>query len=161
MSTYNPVGDVMDWSLSSMKGGLPSPMMDANRLATDPTAGLSSMNYDQHVMKPGETGYDLKANDPGAGWDWQGAMKGFSTGAQGVLGLANAYNAYRQMKLMEDQFDFAKQDRNQMIANQAAITNANLDAQASARSQLSGNTVGSEGYEKDMANRTQVSGAPI
>jgi hypothetical protein len=155
---YDPVGNVMDMSISSMKGS-PSPMIDTNRLAMDPSTGLSSMSYDQHVMRPGETGYDLSA--PGEGFDWGGAMKGFSAGAQGVLGLANAYNAYRQMKLMEDQFDFAKQDRNQMVSNQAAITNANLEAQENARSQLRGNVVGSDQYKEDMANRTTVSGAPI
>jgi hypothetical protein len=62
---------------------------------------------------------------------------------------------------MEDQFDFAKADRNQQVANQAAITNEALKSQQSAKAQLSGAQYGTPEYNKQMENAVQVSGAPV
>lgn len=95
------------------------------------------------------------------GFDWGGAMKGFSDVGSGITSLAGAYNAYKQLGMMEDQFNFAKQAHNQNVGNQAAITNQQLKNQASATAQHHGYKVGSPEYNAYMQNATQVSGAPI
>lgn len=157
---FNPA----NFSLArSMQPVLPSPMqgiqpvgVGAGREFLDPMqANLPELNIDQDLSLAGLGG------GADGGFDWQGAMKGFSAGAQGIMGLANAYNAYKQMGLMEDQFNFARADRNQNVANQAAITNEALGSQASAKSQLMGNKVGSSQYVQDQKNKTQVSGAAV
>jgi hypothetical protein len=95
------------------------------------------------------------------GFDWGNAMNTFNTGAQGLLGLAGAYNAYKQMGLMEDQFNFQKNLANTNLANQAAITNQKLSDKAYMAAQMTGGTPGTPEFEaKKKELTTQVSGAP-
>jgi len=42
-------------------------------------------------------------------FDLGGALSNFNTGAQGILGLMNAYSAYKQLGYMGDQIDLQKQ----------------------------------------------------
>jgi hypothetical protein len=95
------------------------------------------------------------------GFDWGGAMKGFSDFGSGISSLAGLYNSYKQLGMMEDQLAFARADRNQNVANQAAITNDRLYNQRDAAAQGSGYRRGTKEYDEYMAGRAQVSGAAI
>lgn len=100
---------------------------------------------------------------PGGGFDWSKAMDGFSMGAQGVMGLANAYTAYKQLGLMEDQLSMQKGIANRNIANQAATTNRMLEDRASMAAQMtSGAEYGTPEHLKAKKElQTTVSGEPI
>lgn len=166
---FQPTASDFSVSLAKMR---PSPMINANKIATDPGAGgyTGYQGMDEAFLKKDFAGPDTElglsemgigGGGSGGGFDFGGAVKNFNLGAQGVMGLANAYNAYKQMGLMEDQFNFARADRNQNVANQAAITNDRLEKQANASAQLHGHEYGSQGYNDYMANRTKVSGAAV
>jgi hypothetical protein len=149
---------------SSVSLALPSPMMNPSKIATDPSAGLANMSIGTQPQDF-NLGGTMMGEGTGlggdTGFDWGGTMKGFSDFGSGVASLAGLYSAYKQLGMMEDQFNFARADRNQNVANQAAITNDRLRAQANAEAQLSGHKVGSAGYDEMMANRAKVSGAAI
>ena len=135
-------------------------------------AGLAGMSIEDftggaNLMNYGDPGFGGQAytpnmvNVPRGGFT--GAMKNFNLGAQGVLGLAGAYNAYKQRGLMEDQFNFSKSLANRNLANTAATTNRMLRDRATMAGQmLSGADYGTP--EQKAASEkvlTQVSGAPI
>lgn len=48
-------------------------------------------------------------------------------GLQSAAGLFNAYNGYKQLGLAEDQFNFQRDYANTNLANQAAVTNADME----------------------------------
>ena len=99
---------------------------------------------------------------PDGGWNFSDAMSNFSTGAQGLMGLACAYNAYKQTGLLEDQLAMQKAMANRNLSNQAATTNLGLSNQAQAAAQMYGHAPGSAGYDEYIKqNQVQVSGAPI
>lgn len=100
---------------------------------------------------------------PGEGFNFGDAMGNFSMGAQGVMGLANAYTAYKQLGLMEDQLSMQKGIANRNIANQAATTNRMLDDRASMAAQMtSGAEYGTPEYLKAKEDlQTRVEGSPI
>ena len=148
-----------------------SPMAGISRVAQDPRAAFQPKNLDQNFLNPDfasdvDIGFDPSQSLAGGmtgmqkpGFNWKGAMEGFSLGAEGVMGLANAYNAYKQMGLMEDQFNFARADRNQNVANQAAITNERLGQQRAAEGRQMG--LAGEDLDKFRAGGTTVSGAAV
>ena len=148
------------------------PMAGISKVAQDPRAAFKTPGMNQDFLNPDFAAGDMDigfnpsdglanglGGNTGSGWDWKGAMEGFSLGAEGIMGLANAYNAYKQMGLMEDQFNFARADRNQNVANQAAITNERLGQQRAAE----GRQMGLRGEELDKfrAGGTTVSGAAV
>lgn len=100
---------------------------------------------------------------PGGGFDWSNAMNNFSMGAQGVMGLANAYTAYKQLGLMEDQLSMQKGLANRNIANSAATTNRMLDDRASMAAQMtSGADYGTPEHLKAKKElQTTVDGSPV
>lgn len=99
---------------------------------------------------------------PGGGFDWGGAMDNFSMGAQGVMGLANAYTAYKQLGLMEDQLSMQKGMANRNVANQAKTTNRMLDDRASMAAQMHNTEYGTKAYEDKKASlQTTVDGSPV
>ena len=89
--------------------------------------------------------------DQDQGFDFSGAMGNFALGAEGIAGLANAYNAWQQTGLMKDQLNMQKNMANRNISNQAAVTNEQLAARAKMQSQMTGKHI----------DPTQVSGEPI
>ena len=100
---------------------------------------------------------------PGGGFDWSNAMDNFSMGAQGIMGLANAYTAYKQLGLMEDQLAMQKGVANRNIANSAATTNRMLDDRASMAAQMTGGAeYGTPEHLKAKKElQTTVDGSPI
>jgi hypothetical protein len=103
-------------------------------------------------------------NENNGGFDWTNAMGNFAMGAEGITGLAGAYSAYKQLGLLEDQLNLQKNMANRNIANQATVTNEQLDARADMAAQISGK--GTEhGTEAHKAAKekllTQVDGSPI
>lgn len=106
----------------------------------------------------------LQLDLPGAeGFDFGGLMKNFSLGAQGITGLAGAYNAYKQMGLMEDQLNMQKGVANRNIANQAATTNRMLEDRATMGAQmLDGAAYGTpEHLAAKKKLQTTVDGSPV
>jgi hypothetical protein len=148
------------------------PMAGISRVAQDPRAALKTPGINQDFLNSdfaaGDTNLGFNpaeglanglGGNTGSPWDWKGALEGFSLGAQGIMGLANSYNAYKQLGLMEDQFNFARADRNQNVSNQAAITNERLGQQRAAE----GRQMGLRGEELDKfrTGGTTVSGAAV
>jgi len=108
----------------------------------------------------------MNFGDPGFGgneFDFGGAMKNFSMGAQGIAGLAGAYNSYKQMGLMEDQLSMQKAMANRNIANTAATTNRMLDDRAGMAAQMtSGADYGTQEFRDAKAKlQTTVDGSRI
>ena len=99
----------------------------------------------------------------GEGFDFGGAMSNFSLGAQGIAGLAGAYNSFQQNKLLEEQLGIQKGLTNRNIANQALTTNRMLEDRASLASQLtSGADYGTPAQVAEQKRlQTTVSGAPV
>ena len=138
------------------------PQLLQNSLA----GGMNNVIQPMHTPVPG-------ANLPGQsqpptlggsnGFDLSGAMGNFALGAQGITGLAGAYNAYKQMGLMEDQLNFSKSLANRNISNQAATTNRMLEDRASMAAQMtSGAEYGSPEFLKTKERlRTSVDGSPV
>ena len=94
--------------------------------------------------------------------DWNNVFSNFSAGAQGILGLASAYNGYQQMKMQKKQYNASLADRNQQIANQAAITNQQLKDRANAHAQTYNLVPGTPEYQQYLQdNQVQVDGSPI
>ncbi len=102
-------------------------------------------------------------NQGSGGMDWSNALSNFSMGAEGVMGLAGAYNAYKQMGLMEDQLNTQKNVTNRNISNQAKTTNRMLDDRASMAAQLtSGADYGTPEYLKAKEKlQTRVDGSRV
>lgn len=132
---------------------------------TQPTA---SPNFS---LAGGNTGFPAGSVDalnlngvaPGGELDFGGAMSNFSLGAQGISGLAGAYNAYKQMGLMEEQLNLQKGTTNRNIANTSATTNRLLDDRASMAAQLtSGAEYGTPEYLAAKEKlQTTVDGSPV
>jgi hypothetical protein len=156
------INKLMDQSLADITGG---PMTGIAPVGGVQPSLAGGMGYDQHVMQPGQGGYDLNASMPEGGgmegFDWGGAMKGFSDFGSGLTSLAGAYNAYKQLGMMEDQFNFAKGAHNLNVSNQAAITNDQLRKQRSAAARQMGMKDGSKEFQQYVGEGTQVSGAPV
>ena len=97
------------------------------------------------------------------GFDWGNAMSNFSMGAEGVMGLANAYSAYKQLGLMEDQLGMQKASYNKDIANQATLTNDQLRQRAVMEAQAFSDTDpnSAEFQEEVAARQVRVDGSPI
>ncbi len=127
----------------------------------DPVAGgQGGLAFQQ---QPGVPGMPGAGGSPGGGFDWGNAMSNFSMGAEGAMGLANAYTAYKQLGLMEDQLSLQKGVANRNIANQAATTNRMLEDRASMAAQMTGGAeYGTEAHRKAKEKlQTTVSGAPV
>lgn len=138
-------------SLALPPGGIPLP--------TIPTYN-SSNNYGMQDTSLAINGGNLPSINNGyggdaSGFNWGGAFKNFNQGAQGLLGLAGAYNSYQQNRLMKDQYRTSLADRNQNVANQANITNKNLSNQASVAAQMMGYHIGTPEYQ-DYINKNQI-----
>lgn len=137
-------------------------------------ANLNLMDAQPYNMFSGKGGDPLKTGSRdliglGGGdkgpkpFDWSDAMNNFSMGAEGVMGLANAYTAYKQLGLMEDQLNFQKGLANRNIANSAATTNRQLTDRANMAAQM---TSGAEyGTPEHLAAKerltTKVDGSPV
>ena len=129
----------------------------------DPAAfisGANNMNYCDPSFS-GNT-YDVDGSTANAGSMPPSAWENFNLGAQGVLGLAGAYNAYQQTGLMEDQLALQTNMANTNLANSAATTNLGLANQANMAAQMMGNAPGTAGHTQYVDdNQVQVSGAPV
>ena len=125
-------------------------------------ARAQQMNSLSSTLGP-EFSADAGIEMPDQGFDFSNAMGNFSIGAEGIAGLANAYNAWQQTGLMKDQLNMQKNMANRNIANQAAVTNRQLQDKASMAAQsLSNSDPGTPAYEADYKKQlSQVSGAPI
>jgi len=98
-----------------------------------------------------------------------GGYKGILAGIQGFGALANAYLGYKALELGRDKFDFSKSSFNRNLANQASLTNTQLEAQQ--RSRLAGQGIydrttasGREALQADLdayLEPRRVSGAPV
>lgn len=110
-----------------------------------------------------QDGLNLPGGGGGEGFDFSEALGDFSLGAQGITGLAGAYNAYNQNKLLEEQFGVQKNLLNRNIANQATLTNKALADKASLAAQLtSGAEFGTPAHKAAQEKlQTTVSGAPV
>ena len=131
----------------------------------NPGAAAPNMsNVNQYKWNPkannGMGGFEMKSPN---GFDFTGTMENFALGAQGVTGLANAYNAWQQTKLMEEQLALQEALANRNIANQATTTNASLANQAGMQAQLAGGyDYGTAGYTDYVnKNKVTVDGSPI
>ncbi len=129
----------------------------------NPAAGGGDGLAFQQPSLPNIPGIDVPGAGAG-GFDWGNAMSNFSMGAEGILGLASAYNAYKQQGIMEDQFDLQKNLANRNIANTAKTTNRMLDDRADLAAQISG--AGTEqGTAEHIAAKkklqTTVDGSPV
>jgi len=137
--------------------------------------GAPPVNYGTPNMQAPSGGYNSLAatmgpefesnfgiDQPG-GFDFSDAMGNFSMGAQGVMGLANAYNAWQQTGLMKDQLGFQKNMANRNIANSAATTNRMLDDRSSMAAQMtSGADYGTPEYLAAKGKlQTTVDGSPV
>lgn len=131
-----------------------------NKLGTN-TPGYQIPTYnDPSTGKPAFSS-SLINTKPETGFDWGNAFKNFSMGAQGVLGLANAYNAYKQMKLMEKQYGASLAGYNRDIANQSVLTNKALQERAYAEARTLGYGIGTPEHDSFLANYAKVDGSPI
>lgn len=99
----------------------------------------------------------------GNGLDWGNIMENYSLGAEGLTGLAGAYNSYKQMGMMEDQLKMQGDIANRNIANQAAVTNRQLDDRATMGAQmLDGAAYGTpEHLAAKKRLQTTVDGSPV
>lgn len=154
---FDPKNFSLAKSMQPMQGIQPiggaAPRPTGMDISFNPSQG--DMSLAGANMMTGDTGLN------GEGFNWGGAMKGFSDFGSGVTSLAGLYNSYKQLGMMEDQLNFARADRNQNVANQAAITNERLQNQRDAAAQLSGHKRGTQEYKDYMAGGAQVSGAAI
>lgn len=163
----DPVKSSVDVSLASMKpmqgiapvGGV----QPTAARGVAPTLAGGNVGFD-----PASAGFDIgtQVGDTGGmggvdGFDWGGAMKGFADFGSGITSLAGLYNSYKQLGMMEDQLNFARADRNQNVANQAAITNDRLRSQREAEAQLKGHKPGTAGYDAFVAGGTKVDGSAV
>ena len=82
----------------------------------------------------------------GGEFDFSEAMGNFALGAQGVMGLAGAYNAYQQNKLMKEQFGFNKALANRNIASSGTAYNTSENARTNVAAQMYENVPGSAGF---------------
>jgi len=87
----------------------------------------------------------------------------FGLVANGLTGLAGAYNAFNQTRLMEDQLKFQKNITNRNVANSATTTNTQLGNQADLSAQLTtGAEFGSNEFNTERAARfNPVDGSPV
>lgn len=86
----------------------------------------------------------------------------FGLAANGVTGLLGAFNAYKQLGLMRDQFNFNKSLANRNIQNQATAYNTNAYNRTDGAAQLYGHSLGSTGYQNYMdRNYNPVDDSPI
>lgn len=83
--------------------------------------------------------------------------------AQGAGSLWNAYNASKQFKLAQDQFDFTKGAFNANFANQAKNINAQLEDRQRARIGGTGDNNAAGNYQSLEAymDQNKVNGAPV
>jgi hypothetical protein len=94
------------------------------------------------------------------------SLKMFGAGAQGLSALGSllqAYNGYKQLQLGRDAFDFGKSTYNQDTANQARLTNSELEDRQRARIGSTGNNNANGTYESLEAYmaRNRVTANPI
>jgi hypothetical protein len=74
----------------------------------------------------------------GAGGGLMDSLQGYGALLGGVGSIGQAYTAYKNFGLAEDQFDFTKQYTNRNLANQSAVVNSALRSQNRARRRLGG-----------------------
>jgi hypothetical protein len=108
---------------------------------------------DNYIWQPAQAGAKSFGEMAGS--------EGFANSMMGLSSLANAWNMWKQNKLMEEQMSQNLAFGNRNLANQAATTNQALRNQASMQAQMKGNAFGSTGYEDSLANATQVDGSPV
>lgn len=124
------------------------------------TQGLAGTLGQDYMDSQGINKFGAEA--PGGGFDWGGAMDNFSMGAQGVMGLANAYTAYKQLGLMEDQLAMQKGMANRNVANQAKTTNRMLDDRSTMAAQMHNTEYGTQAFkDKKSELQTTVDGSPV
>ena len=94
------------------------------------------------------------------------SLKMFGAGAQGLSALGSlvqAYNGYKQLQLGRDAFDFGKSTYNQDTANQARLTNSELEDRQRARIGSTGNNNANGTYESldSYMAKNRVTANPI
>ena len=94
------------------------------------------------------------------------SLKFFGNAANGLAGLGGllqAYNGYKQLQLGRDAFDFGKRTYNQDTANQARLTNAELEGRHRALIGSTGNNNADGMYESldSYMAKNRVTANPI
>jgi hypothetical protein len=94
------------------------------------------------------------------------SLKFFGSAADGLTGLGSllqAYNGYKQLQLGREAFDFGKSSYNQDTANQARLTNSELEDRQRARIGSTGNNNANGTYESldSYMAKNRVSANPI
>lgn len=91
-------------------------------------------------------------------------FENFSNLGGGIMSLASAYTALKELGLMKDQLRMQRGIANRNIANSAATTNLSLANQASMAAQMMGFDPNSEQYRQYMSDpnkNVKVDGSPI
>ena len=148
--------------------GLAQPIQNGNFLADlsikSPEIGFNGgINPTSLAGNNTPNGLDLGFDSKGPGFDFGNAFSNFSLGARGIAGLAGAYSAFQQSKLLKDQLRFQKGITNRNLANSAVVTNNSLANQGDLAAQL---TTGAEfGTPEHLAARERltktVDGSPV
>lgn len=102
----------------------------------------------------------------GQGFDiWGQGGANIAGGLQGLGSLANAYAAYKQYQLGKDTLAQNRALANRNLANQAQVTNAQIEDRARRRalerSDLAGNFAAIEAAAENEAAKRRISGEPI
>jgi hypothetical protein len=104
------------------------------------------------------SGGEFSPNLTDAGFDWQGALKGFGQVGQGLAGFAGLMNARDQSKFMKQQIKLAGANfnaaRETSLANSASVNRV--------RAQMFGNAPGSAGFQKfQQDNQLNLPKSPL
>jgi len=135
-------------------------LADLYKFGSGREAGLAELGTNQIGLPQGNGVWQGMKNFGGKTGDFLTSDK-FANGMQGITSLAGALSAYKQLGLMEDQFDLNKGLANRNLSNQAATLNPQLLDRAKMQAQMYGNAPGSTGYSLAESSAPRVDGSAI